>query len=531
MGDHEMRLDLISALEGSISEQPSVEGAESGSGDEFPNVLRSTLDEVEQARRGETPDETASTDSASDVAREGNQDESGSAAREGSRENGPETSDSSSNPEPETREANGQDEAVLPDEVVDTAGLGAVASVLVSQTRTGQSIESATGNDGSISVLDVEGTDGDGPAQGRTELAREQRTHADVGRVAAGERVDVEVREALGLPTASAGEATERAREAGEVTERVGAPPNGAGERAQGNPRLAKAVRNGAPETGPPAARLETNDTPVAGPIGSIESRADGEAPSDDRSDSRGEAHAEARAETRRAGEDAKNEQALIDRAAENTRLEGVEAGVKVEESHAEVSLRAPEVVPVSGVGQVANPVAGMVTEMTTTAAPGSPAPAAASDAIAVQTEWLASRGGGSARLLLNPPDLGEIAIRVTLREGAVDVVMVAHEAAARSVAEDQSDRLVQAFANRDLRMETFEVRRGDPTEMANLDLSHFGDSGPRGRDRAEDETDGRGAPSRRGGAIGRGAGPDPVRSVQPEILSVGQETGVDLRI
>lgn len=123
------------------------------------------------------------------------------------------------------------------------------------------------------------------------------------------------------------------------------------------------------------------------------------------------------------------------------------------------------------------------------TAPAGSAAVPPAADALAVQTEWLAARGGGSARLVLHPPELGEIAIRVTLRGESVDVVMVAQEAAARTIAEEQSDRLAQAFSARDLRMESFEVRRADAQPALDPELeSRLMDSGSREREQAGGE-------------------------------------------
>ena len=129
----------------------------------------------------------------------------------------------------------------------------------------------------------------------------------------------------------------------------------------------------------------------------------------------------------------------------------------------------------------------------------GAAPPPPAADALAVQTEWLATRGGGSARLVLHPPELGEIAIRVTLRDGSVDVVMIAHEAAAKTIAEEQSDRLAQAFSNRDLRMGSFEVRQAETrveseanveAQLGNPDARDGGQSGGDPNAAADDGAD-----------------------------------------
>ncbi|MFO0687195.1 MAG: flagellar hook-length control protein FliK [Myxococcota bacterium] len=159
----------------------------------------------------------------------------------------------------------------------------------------------------------------------------------------------------------------------------------------------------------------------------------------------------------------------------------------------------------------------------------GRPMPAAAPEAIAAQADWLATRGGGTARLVLHPQELGEISIRVTVRNQAVDVVMVAHTALAHQVAEEQSDRLSQAFAGRDLRLEQFEVRRGDPSDASST--GHFGssDAGARERERAQEEAQvGRGGVGQ-GGRRGA-AGVEPVVA-PPRIVPSGRAAGIDLRI
>ncbi len=160
----------------------------------------------------------------------------------------------------------------------------------------------------------------------------------------------------------------------------------------------------------------------------------------------------------------------------------------------------------------------------------GRPSPTAAPDAIAIQADWLATRGGGTARLVLNPPELGEIAIRVTVRQQSVEVVMIAQTALAHAMAEDQGDRLSQAFANRDLRLDQFEVRRGDPSDSSGTGQFGSSDAGARERERAQGDrgveqggAGGRGL--RRRGAGGEGAG------APPRIVSSGHAAGVDLRI
>ncbi|MEZ4278044.1 MAG: flagellar hook-length control protein FliK [Myxococcota bacterium] len=168
--------------------------------------------------------------------------------------------------------------------------------------------------------------------------------------------------------------------------------------------------------------------------------------------------------------------------------------------------------------------------ELPPTMQTGRALPNAAPDAIAAQAEWLATRGGGTARLVLNPPELGEIAIRVTVRQQAVEVVMVAQTALAHSMAEDQGDRLSQAFASRDLRLDQFEVRRGDPSDSNGTGQFGSSDAGARERERAQDE---RGVRGQRGSGRGpgRAGGLGGVAAPPPRIGSSGGAAGVDLRI
>lgn len=220
------------------------------------------------------------------------------------------------------------------------------------------------------------------------------------------------------------------------------------------------------------------------------------------------------------------SEAALFDRAAEGSVSSEVDPNLRRAIENAEAGQQAPDVTPVEGAAMVASPVAGQVTETTTTATPGSPQPVAASEAISVQTEWLATRGGGTARMVLHPPELGEIAIRVSLRGGAVEVVMVAQEAVAQGVAEEQSERLARAFANRDLRLEHFEVRRGGAEEFTDAGTGRFSESGA--------ERDGTSHDKETGGGPGT-PGNGPVAAARPEalprILTRAPEAGVDLRI
>lgn len=155
--------------------------------------------------------------------------------------------------------------------------------------------------------------------------------------------------------------------------------------------------------------------------------------------------------------------------------------------------------------------------------------PIAAPETIQARAEWLATQGGGTARLVLHPPELGEIAIRVTVRHQAVTVEMVAHTAIARSIAEEQSDRLAQAFASRDLRLEQFEVRRSDPSDSSSTGQFGSSDAGARERERAEEERGASRGPS--GAALRRGSAAGNESVASTTRAPNGRSGGIDLRI
>lgn len=156
--------------------------------------------------------------------------------------------------------------------------------------------------------------------------------------------------------------------------------------------------------------------------------------------------------------------------------------------------------------------------------------PGPAADAITIQTDWLASRGGGSARLVLSPPELGEIVIRVSVRQQSVEVVMVAQTALAHSMAQDQSDRLAQAFAHRDLRLDQFEVRRADPSDSSSTGQFGSSDAGARERDRTDDQSGVQGDVAGHGSRRRLGAGDGGAVS-SPRFVSTQRASGIDLRI
>ncbi len=74
---------------------------------------------------------------------------------------------------------------------------------------------------------------------------------------------------------------------------------------------------------------------------------------------------------------------------------------------------------------------------------------------------WLAEQGGGSARLHLDPPELGELEIVVRVRGRRVDVHLRAEEAGAQQAVLESRERLVEALAAKDFRVDEFSVGGG----------------------------------------------------------------------
>jgi len=104
-------------------------------------------------------------------------------------------------------------------------------------------------------------------------------------------------------------------------------------------------------------------------------------------------------------------------------------------------------------------------------------------EVLPVHVEWLAARGGGTARLRLHPPHLGEVQLNVRVRGSRVDVVIHALEPAAQHAAVASRDLLGDALAQRDLRMTSFDVRAdegGSGSQAAFSDTRDETGQGPR---------------------------------------------------
>jgi len=100
------------------------------------------------------------------------------------------------------------------------------------------------------------------------------------------------------------------------------------------------------------------------------------------------------------------------------------------------------------------------------TAAPAADPPVATNSAttlgdLPARVAWLADEGGGVARIRLHPAHLGEVDVRVRLRGSAVEVTVIAAEAATRTALAEQRSALSAALGERALSMDAFDVRDG----------------------------------------------------------------------
>ena len=129
----------------------------------------------------------------------------------------------------------------------------------------------------------------------------------------------------------------------------------------------------------------------------------------------------------------------------------------------------AVEPVPLLGTEQVLAPASS--TAISSPPVTPEPAPLATlPENIPQYVELLATRGGGSVRLQLQPAHLGELNLAVTLRGSAVDIAVIAQEPAAAHLVASQRDVLGDALASRDLRMENFDVSNGEERDLRGFD-------------------------------------------------------------
>jgi len=100
--------------------------------------------------------------------------------------------------------------------------------------------------------------------------------------------------------------------------------------------------------------------------------------------------------------------------------------------------------------------------------------------------EWMARRGGGVARVQLDPPHLGRVDMTVRLRGSDVQVLIAATEPAAQAAVHAQRGHLADNLAARDLRLSQFDVAHsggGDDGGRGSLGRE-AGDSGGQAQQR-----------------------------------------------
>jgi flagellar hook-length control protein FliK len=149
---------------------------------------------------------------------------------------------------------------------------------------------------------------------------------------------------------------------------------------------------------------------------------------------------------------------------------------------------------------------------------------------LATRIEWLAERGGGTVRVRLDPPSLGEIEIEVRLRNGVAEVVVHTRESDTQALLVGERTAVTQILAARDVRMDDFQVvhqapPRGDAAasgatgdQTSQRDASARGDAQGGGEGRRD-------SPPQPGAGDGRAPAP---RAFTPPAL---ESTRLDLRV
>jgi len=118
-----------------------------------------------------------------------------------------------------------------------------------------------------------------------------------------------------------------------------------------------------------------------------------------------------------------------------------------------------------------------------TTAAPVSSAVSnAVTDMVADSVQAAVIRGDSEVRLVLNPPELGHLNIRIVRQEGGLRVSMEASQSGARDLIDRALPALQQGLEARDLRVDRLEVRAAD-TGRGSLDSSGAGQQPAGGQD------------------------------------------------
>jgi flagellar hook-length control protein FliK len=102
---------------------------------------------------------------------------------------------------------------------------------------------------------------------------------------------------------------------------------------------------------------------------------------------------------------------------------------------------------------------------------------------VPVRVEWLARRGGGTARLELDPPQLGRVEMLVRLRGSEVEVVIAASEPLAQAAIHAQRTQLAESLAARDLRLGQLDVGQSGGGDAFGAQAQGSGERGFHGGD------------------------------------------------
>ena len=143
---------------------------------------------------------------------------------------------------------------------------------------------------------------------------------------------------------------------------------------------------------------------------------------------------------------------------------------------------------------------------------------------VPTQIEWLAERGGGRARVRLDPPALGELDIAVRVRGDRVDVRIQADQAGAHQLLTDSVERLSEALVQRELRVEGLEIRSSSDSAASRDAFAGQPDSHSTGQDADARER-------RPSAARVPSAGTPGQADSTPNDTAAPKASGIDLRV
>ncbi len=139
---------------------------------------------------------------------------------------------------------------------------------------------------------------------------------------------------------------------------------------------------------------------------------------------------------------------------------------------------------------------------------------------------WLADQGGGNARIRLDPPQLGEIDVSVRVRGQQVEIVIQTEHAEVRQLMGESRERLAEALALKELRLDTLDLRVSDNPRGG---TERGGEQGLAAREEQGDRSLYRDDARQRRDALGGGEASLALASRQN--LQRTSNTGVDLRV